>query len=136
MTRKTVPLKIRAVLQQDIRSECPFCANKAAAHFQVHHMDGNNSNNDPLNLIMICPNCHSKITKGDIPITDVMEMKARLPINSDEMEFVSVVPSSSQWLVYDENAKAFHTEATDADVLPLYWNFINHTNRTLLLKSL
>ena len=29
---------------------------------QVHHLDGNHFNNDPKNLVTICPNVHSMIT--------------------------------------------------------------------------
>jgi hypothetical protein len=29
---------------------------------QVHHIDGNHFNNDPKNLITICPNVHSMVT--------------------------------------------------------------------------
>ncbi len=26
---------------------------------EIHHLDGDNSNNDELNLVLLCPNCHS-----------------------------------------------------------------------------
>jgi hypothetical protein len=31
---------------------------------QIHHIDGNPGNNDQPNLVVLCPNCHSKVT-GD-----------------------------------------------------------------------
>lgn len=76
--RKMISNKIRALLQKEISSKCPFCANGDVDHFEVHHIDSNNENNDITNLIMLCPICHSKITKGDIPMHDVVEMKANI----------------------------------------------------------
>lgn len=78
MRRKTVPNKVRALLQKEISSECPFCNNQDVDHFEVHHIDNNNQNNGINNLFMVCPLCHSKITKGDISRTSVIEMKTRL----------------------------------------------------------
>jgi 5-methylcytosine-specific restriction endonuclease McrA len=80
--RKTVPNKIRALLQQEISSQCPFCNNGDVDHFQVHHMDGNKENDDTQNLIMLCPLCHSKITKGDIKYDDVINKKKDLKNNA------------------------------------------------------
>jgi len=34
------------------------CAIGGEDHPQIHHIDGDPSNNDPLNLIPLCPNCH------------------------------------------------------------------------------
>lgn len=77
-SRSNVPEKIRAGLQQEIDSTCPFCMNTDVGHFQVHHIDENPSNNDVENLLMLCPCCHSKITKGDIPQVKVRGIKRAL----------------------------------------------------------
>lgn len=37
---------------------------------QVHHIDGNRENNDKKNLIILCPNCHAKITFGKYKLVD------------------------------------------------------------------
>lgn len=58
--------KIRAQLQKEIASLCPFCENSDVGHFEIHHIDNDPSNNLTGNLLMLCPICHSKITKGDI----------------------------------------------------------------------
>lgn len=65
-------------LQQEIQSICPFCKNTDIGHFQFHHIDENSQNNDPSNLLMLCPTCHSKITKGDILRTEVENKKLDL----------------------------------------------------------
>lgn len=76
--RKTIPNKTKALLQREIKSQCPFCANEDVDHFQIHHIDETPSNNEFDNLLMLCPNCHSKITKGDIRIDEVISIKKTL----------------------------------------------------------
>lgn len=76
--RVQVPQKIRATLQQEIDSECPFCTSREVGHFEVHHVDENPENNDPSNLLMVCRMCHSKITKGDISQTETLGVKRTL----------------------------------------------------------
>jgi hypothetical protein len=76
--RKSISSVIRAKLQQEIHSECPFCANKEVWHFEVHHINQDPSNNDINNLIMICKICHSKITKGEISYESVILTKDAL----------------------------------------------------------
>ena len=76
--RKNIPNKVRALLQKEISSQCPFCYNEDVDHFEVHHIDSNAENNDITNLIMLCPICHSKITKGDILLENVIEMKKKI----------------------------------------------------------
>lgn len=70
--------KIRAELQKEINSCCPFCDSTDVGHFQIHHIDDNPSNNLIFNLLLLCPTCHSKITKGDIIPLDVVEKKIAL----------------------------------------------------------
>ncbi len=70
--------KIRAELQKEIGSNCPFCENSEVGHFEIHHIDENPSNNEIGNLILLCPVCHSKITKGDLNQIDVFIKKIEL----------------------------------------------------------
>lgn len=76
--RKVIPIKERAILQKEISSSCPFCDNQDVDHFQIHHIDGNHENNEIGNLLLLCPTCHSKITKGDIRREEVEKIKADL----------------------------------------------------------
>ena len=78
MPRKTIPARIRAALQKEIVSSCPFCENTEVEHFEVHHIDEDHGNNDRANLLMLCPLCHSKITKGDITVDEVILRKQEL----------------------------------------------------------
>lgn len=78
--RTTIPQKTKALLQKEINSQCPFCKNEDVDHFQIHHIDEEPTNNDFINLLMLCPTCHSKITKGDIKVNDVIQLKSNLNI--------------------------------------------------------
>lgn len=73
--RVKVPEKIRAKLQQEIESKCPLCADQNVDHFEVHHLDENPENNEFWNLLMLCRNCHSKITKRDISVEEAFKVK-------------------------------------------------------------
>jgi len=76
--RKMIPQKMKMILQREIGSECPFCGNHDVDHFQFHHIDEDPSHNELANFLMLCPICHSKITKGDIPKREVEQMKQNL----------------------------------------------------------
>jgi hypothetical protein len=64
--RKTIPqgTKIRASLQKEINSICPFCFNEDVGHFQIHHIDEDPSNNDIGNLLLFVQIAILKLQKG------------------------------------------------------------------------
>ena len=76
--RKAIPARKKALLQKEIDSICPVCENEDVEHFQIHHIDENSENDDFENLLMLCPICHSKITKGDIHRSEVILLKKDL----------------------------------------------------------
>jgi len=79
--RVPVPQKTRALLQKEVNSICPICKSDDVDHFQPHHIDEDPSNNKFENLLLVCPLCHSKITKGDISRDDVIKIKENLKRN-------------------------------------------------------
>lgn len=79
-SRLTISSKIKALLQQEINSICPICDDTNVDHFEIHHIDEVPSNNDFSNLLMLCPICHSKITKKDITFEQVQQIKSYLQI--------------------------------------------------------
>ena len=81
-TRKTIPTKTRALLQQEINSQCPVCESRDVDHFEVHHIDESPENNTFDNLLMLCPICHSKVTKGDITKNQVIGIKDVLKLKT------------------------------------------------------
>lgn len=76
--RVSIPNKTKALLQKEIHSKCPFCPSEDVDHFEVHHIDENPENNALENLLMLCPLCHSKITKNDISYQKVIDKKQSL----------------------------------------------------------
>jgi len=81
-SRKSIPAKTKALLQQEINSCCPICDDTSVDHFEVHHIDENPENNLLDNLLLLCPICHSKITKGDIQTIEVTHIKNYLSIKN------------------------------------------------------
>lgn len=78
--RTAIPQKTKALLQQEINSVCPFCNDDNVDHFEIHHLDENPTNNELSNLLMLCPICHSKITKQDISGEQAIQVKAFLQL--------------------------------------------------------
>lgn len=57
---------IRAGLKKDECERCgcgPVWRDKFLS-IQTHHKDGDGTNNDPSNIEMLCPNCHSQTLRG------------------------------------------------------------------------
>lgn len=54
-TRLHIPKVTRDGVLAEFNHRCAICG---ADKPQVHHIDENPSNNDPTNLIPLCPNCH------------------------------------------------------------------------------
>lgn len=55
MTRMAISKATRDSVMAEFRSRCAICGEDRP---QIHHIDMNNENNDPNNLIPLCPNCH------------------------------------------------------------------------------
>lgn len=130
--------KIRAILQQEINSKCPFCENLDVGHFQIHHIDENPDNNVEENLILICPTCHSKITKRDISIEEVVKIKSNLKNNQADIQFISVSVDSANcgWCPMEGINNAFEV-TKEKSLFPIFnFTFINHTEKTVLLTHI
>ena len=55
--------------------KCEICGyNEDTDILQVHHIDENRQNNEIENLIILCPNCHAKITYGNYILRDRKEL--------------------------------------------------------------
>lgn len=123
-TRVKIPKenKVRAELQKEISSVCPFCDNTEVGHFEVHHIDENPSNSTTNNLILLCPICHSKITKGDISLMEVYKKKIDLLI----------IPSSNKLIA--NKAVNFNSKVDNAIVGDNNNISISQTKRTLKQK--
>lgn len=130
--------KVRSILQQEINSTCPFCSHNEVGHFQIHHIDENPENNELSNLLLLCPICHSKITKGDILRTQVEQVKtASSGRQNIECATISVDSKNCYWDSYDNVENAFINNHTDNPDFPiLNFSIINHTAKTILFKEI
>jgi HNH endonuclease len=139
-SRPKIPPKVKAKLQKEIYSECPFCQNQEVEYFEIHHIDENPENNNLSNLILICANCHAKITKGDISEDEVKQMKNKLPYLLKNVEFVLATIDSKNcaWNANAENDFAFFISDDERkSPFPIFsFTIINHRNRTIILKKI
>jgi hypothetical protein len=78
MKRIKVSGSIKAELQKEIGSRCPFCPSEDVGHFEFHHIDGNRNNTVSENLLMLCRQCHSKFTKGHWAVDEAQLKKHAL----------------------------------------------------------
>jgi hypothetical protein len=53
--REPIPAAVRDKVLKEFSHRCAICGED---HPQVHHIDEDPANNDPMNLIPLCPNCH------------------------------------------------------------------------------
>jgi len=139
--RITIPnsTKVRAELQREINSSCPFCASTEVGHFELHHIDEDPSNNVISNLLLLCPLCHSKITKGDIEKSLVFEKKHSLPDQKGrDVEFISISVDSENcsWVPIDGVANAFEMHSLKSYNPIFIVTLINHTEKTVLLTGI
>ncbi len=128
--------KVRAQLQQEINSICPFCGNNDVGHFQIHHIDENPKNNLYSNLILICANCHSKITKGDISHIQVEKVKSHLPNKRIEIVNIGIDSRNCSW-TSDNIPNVFLDHISKKSPFPILdFSFINHSKQTILLTAI
>lgn len=72
MTKRTyIPKPTEKRAFQQACSACVFCREAEVASLQIHHIDGDPSNNDLSNLLVVCGTCHGKITGGVLSEADV-----------------------------------------------------------------
>lgn len=138
--RKRIPQqnKVRSELQKEIESSCPFCKNGEVGHFEIHHINEDPSDNSIENLLLLCPTCHSKITKGDILMQDVINKKKRLSKRVDKIRFISVNVDSeiSGWFPIESSVNCFEV-VTIKSLFPIFnFSLINQTNQTVLLTNI
>lgn len=57
--------KMRTLQEADQNKGGQFYKGRYSGYFEVHHMDDNHQNNDPSNLLTVCPFCHSVFHCGN-----------------------------------------------------------------------
>jgi hypothetical protein len=138
--RPSIPAKIKMRLQKEVNSQCPFCQNQDVEHFEIHHLDENPANNDISNLLLLCPICHSKITKRDIDPKEAVKIKQMLPLGNGQIEFVSVTIDSKNcaWEVSKESDFAFFKddESVKSPFPILNFVIVNNENKMVVLRRI
>jgi hypothetical protein len=71
--RLPIPRLIKDRVLAEYRHRCAICGEDRP---QLHHIDENPDNNDPQNLLPLCPNCH--LTDQHDPTAPVDPLKLRL----------------------------------------------------------
>lgn len=84
--RKAIPRKTEKLIWQEAKNKCAFCQNDDVDVLEIHHIiDWAKSNdNSPENLILVCSNCHRKITNEAISQVEVLKTKIKLQNNRIE----------------------------------------------------
>jgi hypothetical protein len=72
-------LRREVIVEAGDRCAIPTCRQ---VPIEVHHIDGDRTNHTFENLIALCPTCHARVTKGDIPEAHVRMYKANLGLIS------------------------------------------------------
>ena len=62
--RAPIPADVRNRVLERAGQKCQKCGK--SIHLKIHHIDRNPSNNNPGNLIVLCPTCHSEADTGAI----------------------------------------------------------------------
>ena len=78
--KKSIPVKTQKQIYQEANSQCAFCPEKNTDTLEIHHIyeRANGGGNESMNLILVCANCHEKITVGSIPKADIIQKKYEL----------------------------------------------------------
>ena len=129
--------KTRSELQKEINSICPFCDSDEVGHFEIHHIDENPSNHVMENLILVCPTCHSKITKDDISRQEVIDRKQNIKNKVSKIQFISISVDEKKcgWRPIKGVNNAFEVIKLQS-LFPIFnFSFINHSEKTLLLTN-
>ncbi len=64
-SREPVPTRTRQNVLSRANNRCERQDCRQVAKPHIHHIDGNNRNNNYRNLIVLCPNCHSNAQNGE-----------------------------------------------------------------------
>jgi len=85
--RNIIPIKIQKLIYQEAGSKCAICDEENINTLEIHHIYDISSGggNEPENLILVCANCHNKITNNEITRNDVLKIKYLL-LNKSKSE--------------------------------------------------
>ena len=82
MKRKPISTSMMRSVLKRYNSRCQFCGNSDLEILEFHHIDENPNNTTIENLIPLCPNCHTKVTKKIISQHDVYIMSQKVAVGT------------------------------------------------------
>jgi hypothetical protein len=94
-SQKALPIKIVKKILAESNSRCAICFGGDITILEIHHIEprSDGGNNEPENLLAVCPNCHTKITKGIVSVFEVFRAKYQLK-NANSIHAGSGAPSN------------------------------------------
>lgn len=95
MSRKKLPTMLVKKVFQEAISCCAFCNESDVTALEIHHIDEDHNHNELENLLLVCSSCHSKITYGDISLSDVVLQKRIIQFQTKSNEEAKTIPSQS-----------------------------------------
>ncbi|MDH3976142.1 MAG: HNH endonuclease [Deltaproteobacteria bacterium] len=80
MSRKSIPEKIKKLIFQEAGMMCPMCGETDVSTFDIHHIQPFKlvEVHDEDNMILLCKNCHGKVTAGDYSESQILRLKVAL----------------------------------------------------------
>lgn len=102
--RVPVPVPVQRMLFVQAGYCCSMSRCGAGAALEIHHIDEDPSNNDPENLLVLCPNHHAQATQGKIDRLACIQIKKQLATRGstkiDHKKLATLIAqtiASSQW---------------------------------------
>lgn len=72
-------MKIDDLVLEEVNYSCAYCGQRGKENLSKHHIDKNKKNNGYDNLIILCFNCHHRLTNGKgITKSDILKIKCSL----------------------------------------------------------
>src|SRR5258708_19289207 len=78
--RRSVPVATQRLALHEAGYRCANRVCRTVLTLEIHHLDlvSEGGSDDPVNLLRLCPNCHSLHHNGSIPIESLHPWKALL----------------------------------------------------------
>jgi hypothetical protein len=64
--RQMIPDEVRARLLLWCARHCCFCGKPCRMNIEIHHIDGDKTNNDTDNLVPLCFDCHGELSRSGV----------------------------------------------------------------------
>jgi len=87
MPRTKIPEKIAALIIFEADRKCCVCKKMGE---QIHHLDGNNSNNSKENLVLLCLDCHANASNRNPIRRNILAKEVILHYKQEHLENIKI----------------------------------------------